>query len=103
MNMNTNFNSSAILLLLVLSGCAMTERTGDGDTPTMMMTADTVPLVPGEQRHERGERMAVPQEPPPFPVVKGRHVGMQSDLEAPRHAAEHAGDEPRRMPREPIP
>lgn len=102
--MQMKWNVVILPMLSALSGCALLEQPDDGSGgPSMTMTADIVPLVASEQRYERGEPMSVPEEPPPFPIVKGRYVGMQSDLEAARHAVKAADDELHRIPREPIP
>lgn len=91
-----------LIAIATLSGCALSEPAGETRSATMKMTADIVPLAQSEQRYARGAAMSVPEEPPPFPVVQGRYIGMQSDLEAARRAMK-SDDEPRPIPREPIP
>ena len=94
--------SCCLFLLLPLAGC-VPAQTIPLDGGQHMMIADVVPLAADDQPHERGQPMAVPEEPSRFELRREFPIAMKSDLESARQRTEKFETEPRTELVEPIP
>lgn len=92
----------ACIAIALLAGCVPTQ-TIPLDDGQHMMIADIVPLAADEQPWQRGQPMAVPEEPSRFELRREVPVAMKSDLENARQATEKYETEPRTELVEPIP
>ncbi|MBW3567023.1 MAG: hypothetical protein KY410_03530 [Proteobacteria bacterium] len=94
----------ALILSVIPAGGCVTGETRDVETKRqMMMVADVVPLVNADRALPKGTSMPVPEEPSPFAMGDGKPAAMKSDIEAPRSRNDTASEEPRAIPKEPIP
>lgn len=91
------------LCILVFSGGCVPTQTIPLDDDQHMMIADVVPLAADEQPYQRGQPMAVPEEPSRFELRREVPVAMKSDRESARQRTEKFETDPRVELVEPIP
>lgn len=91
-----------LCILVFASGC-VPSQTIPLDDGQHMMIADIVPLAADEQPYQRGQPMAVPEEPSRFEMRREVPVAMKSDLRSARQRTEKFETEPRTELVEPIP